>query len=61
MAVTNPGDPINTLRNALDAYTAVQQTMIEEAHKLKADTAFNPPGSAVVPEGGATNGVPAGS
>ena len=35
MAVVNSGDPVSTLRNALAAYTAVQETMIAEAEKLK--------------------------
>lgn len=35
MAVVNPGDPISALRSALDAYTTVQQTMIDEAEKLR--------------------------
>jgi hypothetical protein len=57
----NSGDPINALRNALDAYTTVQQTMIDEAHKLRDAATTPPPIGTVVPEGGATNGVPAGS
>jgi hypothetical protein len=61
MAVTNPGDPINTLRSALDAYTAVQETMVAEAAKLKSSATTPPPAGATTPEGGATNGVPAGS
>lgn len=35
MAVVNSGDPVSTLRSALDAYVSVQDTMIAEAAKLK--------------------------
>lgn len=45
MAVVNSGDPVNTLRDALDAYTSVQQTMIDEAAKLK-----DPPAMGGAPE-----------
>lgn len=59
MAVTNPGDPISTLRNALDAYTTVQDTMIAEAAKLKPPQPAEQPGGASSTQTGATGAVPA--
>lgn len=60
MAVVNSGDPVSTLRSALDAYTAVQETMVAEAAKLKDPTPVAAPGSDGTREGGAENAVPAG-
>lgn len=35
MAVVNSGEPVGTLRNALDAFVSIQETMIAEAAKLR--------------------------
>lgn len=59
MAVVNSGDPVNTLRDALDAYTSVQQTMIDEAAKLKDPPAMGGASEPAHPTEGATGAVPA--
>lgn len=60
MAVVNSGDPVSTLRSALDAYTRVQETMVAEAAKLKDSAATPPDSSSGTREGGTENAVPAG-
>lgn len=60
MAVINSGDPVSTLRSALDAYTKVQETMVAEAAKLKDSAPAAPDGSGGNREGGAESAVPAG-
>lgn len=52
MAVVNSGDPVNALRNALDAYTTVQETMIAEAAKLKDPPSAIEPPTDITREGG---------
>lgn len=60
MAVTNSGDPVSTLRSALDAYVSVQDVMIAEAAKLK-DPPSMPAGTEPArPESGTTSAVPSG-
>lgn len=53
MVFVNSGDPVSTLRDALDAYTAVQQTMIDEAAKLKDPAPATEPPVDITREGGA--------
>lgn len=60
MAVVNSGDPVSTLRNALDAYTTVQQVMIDEAAKLKDPPPAVEPAQPPMSQGGATGAVPSG-
>lgn len=60
MAVVNSGDPVSTLRSALDAYTRVQETMVAEAAKLKAPPAASPDSSGGTREGGAKSAVSSG-
>lgn len=61
MAVTNSGDPINTLRSALDAYTAAQETIVAAAAELKPPAPVAAPLTDGTREGGSANAVPAGS
>lgn len=60
MAVVNSGDPVSTLRSALDAYTTVQQVMIDEAAKLKDPPAVAEPAQQSTSQTGATGAVPSG-
>lgn len=57
MAVVNSGDPINTLRSALDAYTTVQETMIAEAAKLKKPEPSETQAGNTTTEGGVSGAV----
>ena len=58
VAVVNSGDPVNTLRSALDAYVSVQDTMIAEAAKLKDTRNTTVVGEPAPAEQGATGVVP---
>lgn len=58
MAVVNSGDPVNTLRSALDAYVSVQDTMIAEAAKLKDTRDMAATGEPAPAEQGATGAIP---
>lgn len=58
MAVVNSGDPVNTLRSALDAYVSVQDTMIAEAAKLKDTRNMTATGEPASTERGATDAIP---
>lgn len=60
MAVVNSGDPVNTLRSALDAYTSVQETMIAEAAKLKDPATGTESAQQTPPMEGVTGAVPSG-
>lgn len=60
MAVVNSGDPVSTLRSALDAYTSVQETMIAEAAKLKDSPTMAEPAPPSTLTGGATGAVSSG-
>jgi hypothetical protein len=57
MAVVNSGDPVSTLKDALDAYTSVQETMIAEAAKLKDPSPTPEPPVDITREGGAGGAV----
>lgn len=57
MAVVNPGDPVSALKDALDAYTSVQETMIAEAAKLKDPTPAVESPVDITREGGAGGAV----
>lgn len=58
MAVVNPGDPVNTLKDALTAYTSLQETMIAEAAKLKDSSPVEGSSQAGTTGEGATGAVP---
>lgn len=58
MAIVNSGDPVNTLRSALDAYVSVQDTMIAEAAKLKDTRNVTAVGEPAPAEQGTTGAVP---
>ena len=58
MAVTNSGDPVSTLRSALDAYVSVQDVMKAEAAKLKDSPPMATGAEPARPESGATGAVP---
>lgn len=57
MAIVNSGDPVSTLRSALDAYTAVQETMVAEAAKLKDPAPTEPAPADVTLERGMDSAV----
>lgn len=57
MAVVNSGDPVSTLRSALDAYTKVQETMVAEAAKLKDPAPQAEPPVDITREGGMGSAV----
>lgn len=57
MAVVNSGDPVSTLRSALDAYVSVQDAMIAEAAKLKDPQASEEPPTDITREGGMGSAV----
>lgn len=57
MVVVNPGDPVSTLRDALDAYTTVQETMIAESAKLKDPPPATEPPADITREGGMGSAV----
>lgn len=56
MAVDS-GNPINALRSALDAYTAAQDAVIAEAHKLKDPAPTVTPSNDDAHEGGTPRAV----
>lgn len=57
MAVVNSGDPVSTLRSALDAYVSVQDAMIAEAAKLKDTRGVPATGEQAQAETGTTGAV----
>lgn len=59
MAVVNSGDPVNTLRSALEAYVSVQDTMIAEAAKLQNEREAPVTSETAQSGQGATGAVPA--